>query len=301
MDYHVVINRDSGSGLFRDPDQIVRLESIFHDNGHGADIHVVDPNELADALQHALDSSADRVIVGGGDGTVTSAAKIFKNTGKAIGVLPLGTFNLEARELAIPLDPFQAMEKLLDSAITEIDLMTVNGACCLCATVIGFYPQLAKTRENFHGKSWWLKSIRVLREILTVAVTSPALYLSLTTSDGTVRKRTRLAAFSPGEYQEDIGLIPSRADLASGKINAYVSAHLSRRELVGAAFSFLTGTLFNTERMTLAESPEITIDVKRRKHISAMIDGEIMEISLPCRLEILPRALKVLRPRSEST
>ncbi len=52
--------------------------------------------------------------------------------------------------------------------------------------------------------------------------------------------------------------------------------------------------------MTKIESSEITINVGRRKSISAMIDGEIVRISLPCRLEILPCALNVLRPKSES-
>ncbi len=300
MDYHVVINRESGSGLFRDEEKVSKLEAIFRKNGHHVEIHIVEPARLEETLRAALDSPAERIIIGGGDGTVTSAAEILRNTGKALGVLPLGTFNLEARDLSIPLDPFQAIEELLDSEVTEIDLMTVNGACCLCTTVIGFYPQLAQSRESFHGKSWWLKSIRVLRELLTVAVTAPALRLELTSEQGRVVKRTRLAAFSPGSYEESIGLIPSRRDLASGQINAYVSAHLSRMELIGAAFSFLKGTLFDTKRMTLIESPEITIDVRRKEHISAMIDGEILEISLPCRLENLPRALKVLRPKPET-
>ena len=49
-------------------------------------------------------SDADVVVVGGGDGTVaTAAGKLIGRTDKALGILPLGTLNLYAKDLGIPL------------------------------------------------------------------------------------------------------------------------------------------------------------------------------------------------------
>ncbi len=95
-----------------------------------------------------------------------------------------------------------------------------------------------------------------------------------------------------------MGIIPNRSDLSSGKLTAYVSEHLNRTQMLMAALGYLAGKLLDTAEMTRIESCEITIDVPRRKSIPAMIDGEIVSMELPCRMKILPGALKVLRPRN---
>ncbi|MEO5715223.1 MAG: diacylglycerol kinase family protein [Luteolibacter sp.] len=301
MNYQIVINSKSGAGIFQDTEQQERLKRVFTDSGHQVDLSVVEPDKLEATLKEKAESAGEVLIVGGGDGTITTAARLLHGTGKTLGVLPLGTFNLEARDLKLPLDPFEAAEKLIDAETIPIDLLKVNGEYCMCATVIGFYPALAQARESFHGRSWWVKSLRIIREIATVAVASPALDLTITAEGTTYHRRTRLTAFSPGSYEESVGLIPARNDLSSGKLTAYVSEHLSRGQMLQAAFGFLTGNLLDTDKMTKIESSEIVINVRRRKTLPTMIDGEILRISLPCRLEILPRALNVLRPKSESS
>jgi diacylglycerol kinase family enzyme len=299
MNYQIVINSKSGAGIFQDTGQQERLREVFTKRGHQVDLWVVEPEKLEATLKEKAESAAEVLIVGGGDGTITTAARLLHGSGKTLGVLPLGTFNLEARDLKLPLDPFEAAEKLIDSEATPIDLLKVNDEYCMCATVIGFYPALAKARESFHGRSWWMKSLRIVREIATVAVATPALDLAITVEGKSYLRRTRLTAFSPGSYEESVGLIPARNDLSSGKLTAYVSEHLTRGQMLLAAFRFLAGKLLDTEKMTKIESSDIIINVRRRKSILAMIDGEILRISLPCRLEILPLALKVLRPKSE--
>jgi diacylglycerol kinase family enzyme len=300
MNYQIVVNSKSGDGIFCDPSQQTRLKQIFTERGHQATLSVVEPGKLEATLIEKANSAEEILIVGGGDGTITTAARLLHGTGKILGVLPLGTFNLEARDLNLSLDPFLAAEQLIDSEAIPIDLLKINDEYCMCATVIGFYPALAKARENFHGRSWWVKSLRIIREIATVAVASPALDLTITADGKTYHRRTRLTAFSPGAYEESIGLIPVRKDLSSGKLTAYVSEHLSRGEMLLAAFGYLAGKLLDTAKMTKIESSEIILNVKRRRKLPTMIDGEILKIALPCRLQILPQALKVLRPKSMS-
>lgn len=298
MLYEAVINRDSGSGIFREKAQQDRLKTVFYDAGHELDLNIVAPKDLGRVLAEKAASPGHALIIGGGDGTITSAAKLLQGTGKALGILPLGTFNLEARDLHVSLDPFKAAVQLLDSEIVDIDLMEVNEECCLCATVIGFYPAIAKSREDFHGRSWWVKCVGIVREIATVAVRSPALELEITTEGKTIQRRTRLAAFSPGHYEESIGIIPNRDSLASGELSAYVSEHLSRSEMLKAAIGYLAGNLLDTDQMTRIKGREITINVRKKKEIPMMIDGEIVDMEMPCRLRIIPKALKVLRPRN---
>lgn len=58
--------------------------------------------------QEALARGADVVIAVGGDGTVRTVASALGGTGHAMGIVPIGTGNLFARNMGIPIDDVEA-------------------------------------------------------------------------------------------------------------------------------------------------------------------------------------------------
>lgn len=56
----------------------------------------------------ALEDGADVVIAVGGDGTVRTVASALSGTGHALGIIPIGTGNLFARNIGIPVDDIDA-------------------------------------------------------------------------------------------------------------------------------------------------------------------------------------------------
>lgn len=58
--------------------------------------------------QEALAQGADVVVAVGGDGTVRTVASALSGTGHALGIVPIGTGNLFARNMGIPIDDAQA-------------------------------------------------------------------------------------------------------------------------------------------------------------------------------------------------
>lgn len=75
----------------------------------------------------ALEDGADVVIAVGGDGTVRTVASALAGTEHAMGIVPIGTGNLFARNMGIPLDDIEAALTIAVShGSRRVDLGRVN-------------------------------------------------------------------------------------------------------------------------------------------------------------------------------
>ncbi|NNC12819.1 hypothetical protein HII28_13135 [Planctomonas sp. JC2975] len=91
-------------------DDPVWLETTVDDAGQGLS-------------RRAVEEGADLVLAAGGDGTVRAVAAGLRETGVPLGIVPLGTGNLLARNLAIPLGDVRASVQLaLEGADKAIDV-----------------------------------------------------------------------------------------------------------------------------------------------------------------------------------
>lgn len=66
------------------------------------------------------------IVIGGGDGTISSAVDHFAYASVVFGILPLGTANRFARTLGIPLDLTRAIDVLVNGKVADVDLGKIN-------------------------------------------------------------------------------------------------------------------------------------------------------------------------------
>lgn len=294
---HLLLNRgaggnDRGLSLAEIADQVRRA---FGPAGYGVSVSYSGPRSLQAELQSIVDGRPEVLLVGGGDGTVATAAKAAGGTGVALGVLPMGTFNLAARDLGVPLDVTEAVDFLAGAAMAEIDVLEVNGAACLCTTILGFYPEFSERFEQRdHGGRWWRKTLRLLAGLPSCFRRARPLDLSWTADSGNGSIRSKFAAFVPGRYRDSGGIVPSREGLTAGRFTAYFGSQLEPSEAWRAVVDFVSGRLESNPDLHIAEATSMEIRIVGMRRCKAMIDGEILRLRTPLQLRILPRHLRVL-------
>jgi diacylglycerol kinase family enzyme len=103
-----------------------------------------------DDLKQALlthGANADRIVIGGGDGTISAALAELLQLNKPLAVLPLGTANDFARTLGVPADAIEAAEIAVGGCEHRIDVGKVNGRPFINVASIGL---AAKVTELSH-------------------------------------------------------------------------------------------------------------------------------------------------------
>ena len=125
----VIVNPASGRGRTKAVEDAVRtgLERL------GADIEMCRTRTARDATEWAAAAAEDGfevVLVAGGDGTVTAAARGLVRAGQGVplGVVPAGTGNGLARVLHVPIDPAKAVSALAGGAPVRLDVMRRVGS-----------------------------------------------------------------------------------------------------------------------------------------------------------------------------
>lgn len=96
----------------------------------------------------------DRIVVGGGDGTLNAAIPGLLEAGLPFGILPLGTANDLARSLGIPLELEGAAKVIAEEQPRPVDLGEVNGHRYFNVASIGFSAELAGELKAEAKKRW---------------------------------------------------------------------------------------------------------------------------------------------------
>ena len=115
-------------------------------------LRLASPRELPDALRAEVERGTPRVLIAGGDGTLTLAARSLAGTATAMAVLPGGTLNHFARDLGLPSnDPAACLEAAVRGRARPADAGTVNGLLFLGTSSVGAYVSYVRTRERLEG------------------------------------------------------------------------------------------------------------------------------------------------------
>jgi YegS/Rv2252/BmrU family lipid kinase len=148
----LVVNTKSrrGQEAFRDACRLLKEAGIELVATHA----VPDPAKLAAIVCEVIAAGAPMVIVGGGDGSLSSSVDHLVGTDTVFALLPLGTANSFARSVDIPLDVAGAVRVIAEGRAHQIDLGMIDDDYFANCAALGISPLIAETVP--HGLKKWL-------------------------------------------------------------------------------------------------------------------------------------------------
>lgn len=125
------------------------LEEWAREAGLTCDLIETDEQTGAGPLaRRAAEDGMKRILIAGGDGTVTEAAGALVGTGVELAVIPGGTGNLLALNLGLPTDPAEAIRCALSGVAYPTDVGRANGRVFILLAGMGFDAQLIRDADR---------------------------------------------------------------------------------------------------------------------------------------------------------
>ena len=114
-------------------------------------------DELKQTL-YSHGANSDRIVIGGGDGTISAALPELLQLGKPLAVLPLGTANDFARTLGVPADAMEAAEIAIGGCEHCIDVGRVNGRPFINVASVGLAAKVTEEQSTRLKRRWRILS-----------------------------------------------------------------------------------------------------------------------------------------------
>jgi diacylglycerol kinase family enzyme len=257
-------------------------------------VKLVQGPEIKEALIQARQSN-DAVFAGGGDGTISTAAAILAGHGTALGVLPLGTMNLFARALGIPLKLEEAVEALMAGKKRHIDIGEVNGEVFVHHVTLGLHPRIIAGRERERYRSRLGKKLAGLKVWWKLLRQAPRMTLRLAVDSERVKLKTASLIITNNPFLEQLGGLPHSEIPNKGKLGLYAAQTRDWKDLLAMSAEASLGKWESNSKLDFLESREVAIHSERKK-LRASIDGELVYLRAPLRARIIPSSLWVLCP-----
>jgi diacylglycerol kinase family enzyme len=292
----VVLNASAGSITASDVSTSVsRVREAFARANLAAEVLAIRPEGFFEAARAAASSDADVIVFGGGDGTLSAGAAALLESGKPLGILPLGSLNHFARDVGIPLDLDQAVRTIERGCVTEVDVGEVNGRIFLNNSSIGLYPSAVAQREELRHRHGGGKWPAMFHACVDVVRRFPLLDVILQSGEGTVALTTPFVFVGNNRYEMSLLSLGTRASLQGGELSIYLTRDAGRMGLLRLFFRALVGRLDQDRDFHSVVLPGVEIRTRRR-FLWVSLDGEVARMASPIRYLIRPRALRVLAP-----
>ncbi len=230
------------------------------------------------------------LIAAGGDGTLNIVAKIAPDFDLPVMILPCGSANGMARELAIPNDIAAAYDLLGNYKINAIDLLNINGHTCVHLADVGLNARIVRRFEQDPKRGLITYAKHLFNEIFLIR----SKRFELNYNGVAIRRKAVSITFANASKYGTGAIINPTGKIDDGKFELCIVRPFPRLKIFSLAWKMFRGTLQTSEYFEVISCTEALI--KSKKNVILQIDGEVIGKVKQIQISIKPNILKLLLP-----
>lgn len=283
---HFIINPISG-GLSKThiPDLIFK---ILDKNQFDIQIFYTQGQESNHHLAAASAMEADIIIAVGGDGTINNVAQYVANTNKIFGVIPMGSGNGLARELAIPTNPEKALQLINQQKIKVIDTCKANNQFFINIAGVGFDAHIADLFSKAKSRGFKTYTKITLREFANYKSKNYTLHYN----DQQTNVNAFMVCICNGTQFGNNAYAAPKAIYNDGLFDIVIFNSFKIWQVPLIAYKLFKGDVSDLPFVQTFKTNQISI-TRSIKEV-ANIDGEAMLLEKDIHFKIFKQSLKVL-------
>jgi diacylglycerol kinase (ATP) len=247
--------------------------------------------EAEHLARNAAAEGYERIVAAGGDGTINEIVNGIAGHNVALGLLPLGTMNVFATELGLPVNDLAQCWKIIQQNRTHrVDLPRANRKHFVQLAGVGLDAQAVKEtsrafKRNFGPLSYLISAVQIASR------TPPVLRIE---SDDAITGEGSFVLVGNGRLYGGRFPFFKQAVMNDGLLDVIVFKRLSYVDII----RYLQNVVFTPQ----ISSPEVEYFQTKRLRVSSEeivpveIDGELIG-NCPVEFKIRAGGLRVLTPR----
>jgi diacylglycerol kinase (ATP) len=298
MKAFVILNPVAGNNA-REP-VLESLKSHFETAGIGYEVHETAKNDKPGEIVRARlkKDKFDFVVAAGGDGTASQVIGGLVGGSVPLGIIPVGTGNLLARDLNISLKIDEAVALITgEHLIRKIDAMRINEHVCVLNASLGTSANAMRntTRQskNRFGR------LAYVWEVLRSLFTMKRRFITVDVDGKTIKFRAvEAAVFNCGMLAKT--LYPRGPDIRidDGRLDVWIVSFKTILDYPLYLFRMIRER--PSRHLSHFVVSEKCVNIKSVTPLPVQADGDIIG-STPVEIEILPGAVRVFVPEKPST
>ncbi|MEO6870742.1 MAG: diacylglycerol kinase family protein [Chthoniobacterales bacterium] len=289
----VILNR--GAGRHNDETE-AQITGLFQSQNIPTQLLIArNGDEIAALTQEAMRSDAEVIVAAGGDGTIDAIAAVLAGTGKILGVLPLGTFNLFAKRQNIPLDLGAAVQTAVHGRVAAINVGEVNGRTFLSRSSVGLYPLALRHREQMFRRFGRSRLIALLSGATALLRWGNVMTIRLTTSDGEQLFRSRFIFVCNNPEELDYFHLRGRRCIDADNLAIYLPRPLRPAGILRLGLRMLRRKTVAGHDFEMVCAREARLEIEPSS-VPVSLDGEVEMMPAPLKYRLRLGALRVRVP-----
>ena len=271
-----------------------RVANLWRDRGWQVQIAATTAaGDATTKAQQAAQAGYHVVIAAGGDGTVNEVVNGLVGTSTALGTLPLGTVNIWAREMGLPMDLLKAAESLIKSELAQIDVGIAGNRYFLLMAGIGFDAAVTATVSAAEKKM--LGAIAYIKQAIQIAWSFRGVRLKLRIDGRKVRGKILMVVVGNSQLYGGVVKFTAHATIDDGLLDVCVIKGRGMLSAPQRLISIFTRNYNRDPQVKYYQAKHIEIRPKRGKALPVQVDGDYLGTT-PMSFRVVPSSLWVLVP-----